>query len=61
MEPWIADLVIILAAVLIERAFRAVVGGVPGGRASLALIIALTDLNASYLTDSSRPASSIEG
>lgn len=61
LEPWIGELaLIILAAVLVERAFRRssstfLLAGV------LALLIALTDFNASYLTDSIQTGLLVEG
>lgn len=61
IEPFVADLVlIVISVVLIERAFRRgssafLVGG------TLALIVALTDFNASYLTDTVTTALLVEG
>ncbi len=61
LEPWIADLaILILAIVLIERAFRR------GSTAyllagAIGLIVALTDFNLSYLAESTYVGLLIEG
>ncbi len=52
IEPWIADLaILVLAAVLVERAFRRDASTFVYA-AALALIIALTDFNFTYLSSS---------
>ena len=61
LEPWIGDLaLIVLAAVLVERAFRRGANSFIYA-AALAIIIALTDFNFSYLTDSTEAGLLIEG
>lgn len=61
LEPWTADLALgIVAAILIERAFRRGSAAYLAG-GGLALIIALSDFNASYLTDSVQTGLLVEG
>ena len=61
LEPWIGVLaLLILAAVLVERAFRRDATSFIYA-AALALIVALTDLNVSYLSNSVEAALLIEG
>jgi hypothetical protein len=61
IEPFVADLIlIVISVVLIERAFRRGSGAFLVGGA-LALIAALTDFNASYLTDTVQAALLVEG
>ena len=61
LEPWVGDLIIIaVSLVLIERALRRGSGAFLVGGA-LGMIIALTDLNTSYLTDSIEAGLLIEG
>jgi hypothetical protein len=61
LAPWIGDLgLLILAVVLIERAFRRDATSFIYA-AALGLIIALTDFNVSYLSNSTEGALLIEG
>ena len=61
LEPWIGDLaLLVLAGVLIERAFRRDATAFMYA-AALALIIALTDFNVSYLSSTTEAALLIEG
>ena len=61
IEPWIGDLaIIVLAAVLVERAFRRDASTYVYA-AALALILALTDFNFSYLSSSRELGLLIEG
>jgi hypothetical protein len=61
LEPWIGDLaLVVLAAILVERAFRRGANSFVYA-AALALIIALTDFNFSYLSDSTEIGLLIEG
>jgi hypothetical protein len=61
LTPWIGDLaLLILAAILIERAFRRDAATFVAG-AALALIAALTDFNFSYLSSSTEVGLLIEG
>lgn len=61
LAPWIGDLgVLVVAAVLIERAFRRESSAYVFA-AALGLIIALSDLNFSYLTDGVESALLVEG
>jgi hypothetical protein len=61
IEPWIGEVALLVVAIaLVERAFRRdsgayLVGGI------VALVIALTDFNTSYLTDSIQAALLVEG
>ena len=61
IEPWVVDaILVVIAAILIERAFRRGSGAflVTG---AFALIVALTDFNASYLTSSIEAGLLVEG
>ncbi len=61
LEPWIGDLaLVVLALILVERAFRRGANTFVYA-AALALIIALTDFNFSYLSDSTEVGLLIEG
>ena len=61
LEPWIGDVaLIVLALILVERAFRRGAGTFVYA-AALALVIALTDFNFSYLSDSTEVGLLIEG
>jgi hypothetical protein len=61
LEPWFGDLaLIVLALILVERAFRRGAGTFVYA-AALALVIALTDFNFSYLSDSTEVGLLIEG
>jgi hypothetical protein len=61
LEPWIGDLaLIVLALILVERAFRRGANAFVYA-AALALVIALTDFNFSYLSDSTEVGLLIEG
>jgi hypothetical protein len=61
LEPWIGDLaLIVLALILVERAFRRGANTFVYA-AALALIIALTDFNISYLSDSAEFGLLVEG
>jgi hypothetical protein len=61
LEPWIGDFaLIVLAVILVERAFRRGAGAFVYA-AALALVIALTDFNFSYLSDSTEVGLLIEG
>jgi hypothetical protein len=61
VEPWIGDVaLLVLAAVLVERAFRRDATSFIYA-AALALLIALTDFNLTYLSDSTEVALLIEG
>jgi len=61
LAPWVGDLgLLILAAVLIERAFRREASAYVYA-AALGLIIALCDLNVSYLTTGIESALLVEG
>ena len=61
LEPWIGDVaLLVLAGILIERAFRRDATAFMYA-AALALIIALTDFNVSYLSSTTEAALLIEG
>lgn len=61
LEPWVGDLaLLVLSAVLIERAFRRDATSYIYA-AAIGLIVALTDFNVSYLSDSTEVALLIEG
>jgi hypothetical protein len=61
LEPWIGDLaLLVLSAVLVERAFRRDATSFIYA-AALGLIVALTDFNVSYLSNSTEIALLIEG
>lgn len=61
LEPFVGDvLLVVISVVLVERAFRRGSGAFLVGGA-LALIIALSDFNASYLTDTVQGALLVEG
>jgi hypothetical protein len=61
LEPWIGDLaLLILSAILVERAFRRDATSFIYA-AALGLIVALTDFNLSYLSNSTELALLIEG
>ena len=61
LEPWIGDLaLVVLALILVERAFRRGANTFVYA-AALALVIALTDFNFSYLSDSTEVGLLIEG
>jgi hypothetical protein len=61
LEPWVGDLaLIVLAAILVERAFRRGANSFVYA-AALALVIALTDFNVSYLTDTTEAGLLVEG
>jgi hypothetical protein len=61
LEPWIGDLaLIVLALILVERAFRRGASTFVYA-AALALVIALTDFNFSYLSDSTEAGLLVEG
>jgi hypothetical protein len=61
VEPWIGDLaILVLAAVLVERAFRRDASTFVYA-AALGLIIALTDFNFTYLSSSTEVGLLIEG
>jgi len=61
VEPWIGDLaLLVLSAILVERAFRRDATSFIYA-AALGLLIALTDFNLNYLSDSTEVALLIEG
>ena len=61
IEPWIGDLaILVLAAILVERAFRRDASTFVYA-AALGLIIALTDFNFTYLSSSTELGLLIEG
>ena len=61
LEPWIGDLaLVVLALILVERAFRRGANTFVYA-AALALVIALTDFNFSYLSESTEVGLLIEG
>ena len=61
LEPWIGDLaLVVLALLLVERAFRRGANTFVYA-AALALVIALTDFNFSYLSESTEVGLLIEG
>jgi hypothetical protein len=61
LEPWMGDLaLLVLAAVLVERAFRRDATSFIYA-AALALVVALTDFNVSYLSGSPEVALLVEG
>jgi hypothetical protein len=61
VEPWVGDVaLLVLAAILVERAFRRDATSFIYA-AALALLIALTDFNLTYLSDSTEAALLIEG
>ena len=61
LEPWIGDLaLVVLALILVERAFRRGANTFVYA-AALALVMALTDFNFSYLSDSTEVGLLIEG
>ena len=61
VEPWIGDLaLLVLAAILVERAFRRDATSFIYA-AALGLLIALTDFNVTYLSNSTEVALLIEG
>jgi hypothetical protein len=61
VEPWIGDLaMLVLAAILVERAFRRDATSFIYA-AALALMIALSDFNLTYLSDTTEAALLIEG
>ena len=61
LEPWIGDLaLVVLALILVERAFRRGANTFVYA-AALALVIALTDFNFSYLSDSTEVGLLVEG
>ena len=61
LEPWIGDLaLIVLALILVERAFRRGANAFVYA-AALALVVALTDFNFSYLSDSTEVGLLVEG
>ena len=61
LEPWVGDLaLLVLSAVLIERAFRRDATSYIYA-AAIGLIVALTDFNVSYLSGSTEVALLIEG
>ena len=61
LEPWVADLaLLVLAAILVERAFRRNASSFVYA-AALALLIGLTDFNFSYLSESTETGLLIEG
>ena len=61
MEPWIGDLaLLVLAAILVERAFRRDATSFIYA-AALGLMIALTDFNLTYLSDTTEVALLFEG
>jgi len=61
LEPWVGDLaLLVLSAILIERAFRRDATSFMYA-AALGLIVALTDFNVSYLSNSAEVALLIEG
>jgi hypothetical protein len=61
VEPWIGDLaLLVLSAILVERAFRRDATSFIYA-AALGLLIALTDFNLTYLSDSTEVALLIEG
>ena len=61
VEPWIGDLaLLVLSAILVERAFRRDATSFIYA-AALGLIIALTDFNLTYLSDSTEVALLFEG
>jgi hypothetical protein len=61
LEPWVADLaLIVLAIVLVERAFRRGANTFVYA-AALALFIALTDFNFTYLSDGTEAGLLVEG
>ena len=61
LEPWIGDAALILfSGILIERAFRRDASAFVYA-AALGLVIALTDLNFSYLSSSTQVGRAIEG
>lgn len=61
LEPWVGDVaLLVLSAILVERAFRRDATSFIYA-AALGLIVALTDFNVSYLSDSTEVALLIEG
>ena len=61
MEPWVGDLALLaLSAILVERAFRRDATSFIYA-AALGLLIALTDFNLTYLSDSTEVALLVEG
>jgi len=61
LEPWVGDVALLaLSAILVERAFRRDATSFIYA-AAIGLIIALTDFNVSYLSDSTEVALLIEG
>ena len=61
LEPWVGDVALLaLAAILVERAFRRDATSFIYA-AALGLIVALTDFNVSYLSNSTEVALLIEG
>ena len=61
VEPWVGDLaLLVLSAILVERAFRRGATSFIYA-AALGLLIALTDFNLTYLSDSTEVALLIEG
>ena len=61
LEPWVGDVaLLVLSAILVERAFRRDATSFIYA-AAIGLIIALTDFNVSYLSDSTEVALLIEG
>ncbi len=61
LEPWIGDLaLIVLSLILVERAFRRDATSFIYA-ASLGLLIALSDINLSYLSEASQGALLVEG
>ena len=61
VEPWVGDLaLLVLSAILVERAFRRGATSFIYA-AALGLLIALTDFNVTYLSDSTEVALLIEG
>ena len=61
LEPWVGDLaILIVSAILVERAFRREASSFVYA-AGVGLIVALTDLNRSYLSDTPEAALLLEG
>lgn len=61
LEPWVGDLaLIVLSVILVERAFRRDATSFIYA-ASLGLLVALSDINLSYLSEASQGALLIEG
>jgi hypothetical protein len=61
LEPWVGDLlIVVVSAVLVERAFRRGSGGYLLAGA-VGLIVALTDFNAAYLSSSVESGLLVEG